>query len=172
MGQDVLLARLSEVHDWEEGGRTSSQAAARIFSKEAAEGARRVLVIRREVGPRTGGRRGDKRVPRTAAQCAAVQRLPRCCWCVRLQGAIGVTWAPAQLGGDNQAGPPPVQDLSTVEAVLAALEGGGSPAAASLLHLSQPEHEAWGFKAEAVVDVGLQGSMLQVLCALRLCTFG
>jgi hypothetical protein len=48
-GQDVLLARLSEVHDWEEGGRTSSQAAARIFSKEAAEGDRRVLVTRREV---------------------------------------------------------------------------------------------------------------------------
>lgn len=96
--------------------------------------------------------------------------------CARLQGALGVTWGPAQLGGgDNQAGPPPVQDLSTVEAVLAALEGGGSPVAASLLHLSQElEHEAWAaFKAEApMVDAGLQGSMLQVLCALRLCTFG
>jgi hypothetical protein len=66
-----------------------------------------------------------------------------------------------------------VQDLSTVEAVLAALEGGGSPLAASLLHLSQPEQTLWALQAtDAVVDAGLQGSMLQVLCALRLCTFG
>jgi hypothetical protein len=63
-----------------------------------------------------------------------------------------------------------VQDLSTVEAVLAALEGGGSPLAASLMHLSQPEQSLQA--AETVVDAGMQGSMLQVLCALRLCTFG
>jgi hypothetical protein len=48
------------VHDWEEGGRTSSQAAARIFSKEAAEGDRRVLVARREV--RTQATAGVARV--------------------------------------------------------------------------------------------------------------
>jgi hypothetical protein len=45
----VLLVRLSQVTDWEEGGRTSSRAAARIFSKEVAEGPRQVLVARREV---------------------------------------------------------------------------------------------------------------------------
>lgn len=47
--QDVLLVRLSEVTDWEEGGRTSSQAAARIFTKEATDGPRQVLFARREV---------------------------------------------------------------------------------------------------------------------------
>jgi hypothetical protein len=45
----VLLVRLSEVTDWEEGGRTSSPAAQRIFSKEAADGPHLVLVARREV---------------------------------------------------------------------------------------------------------------------------
>jgi cancer susceptibility candidate protein 1 len=45
----VVLVRLSEVTDWDEGGRTSSQAATRIFSKEAVEGPRQVLVARREV---------------------------------------------------------------------------------------------------------------------------
>jgi hypothetical protein len=54
-GQDVVLVRLSAVTDWEEGGRTSSQAATRIFNKEAAEGPRQVLVARREV--RAGGAR-------------------------------------------------------------------------------------------------------------------
>lgn len=48
-GRDVALVRLSEVADWEEGGRTSNAAAARIFSKEATEGPRRVLIARREV---------------------------------------------------------------------------------------------------------------------------
>jgi cancer susceptibility candidate protein 1 len=49
VGPDVLLVRLSEVTDWEEGGRTSSQAAQRIFSKEAADGPHQVLIARREV---------------------------------------------------------------------------------------------------------------------------
>jgi len=44
-----VLVRLSEVTDWEEGGRTSTQAAARIFDKEAADGPRQVLTARREV---------------------------------------------------------------------------------------------------------------------------
>jgi hypothetical protein len=48
-GRHVLLVRLSHVTDWEEGGRTSSRAAARIFSKEVAEGPRQVLIARREV---------------------------------------------------------------------------------------------------------------------------
>lgn len=45
----MLLVRLSQVTDWEEGGRTSSHAAARIFSKEAVEGPWQVLIARREV---------------------------------------------------------------------------------------------------------------------------
>lgn len=41
--------RLSEVTDWEEGGRTAAEHAARIFKREAPEGERRVLVARRQV---------------------------------------------------------------------------------------------------------------------------
>jgi hypothetical protein len=51
-GAGAALVRLSEVTDWEEGGRTAAEHAARIFRREAAEGERRVLVARRQV--RTG----------------------------------------------------------------------------------------------------------------------
>lgn len=128
--------RLSEVTDWEEGGRTSSHAAARLFSKEAAEGLRQVLVARRE-------------------------------------GALGVSWA--DNGGDNQPQAPPAQDLSTVEAVLALLENGGSMHA-SLLHLldkqSQQPEEGSGFSSSKDVDAGVHGSMVQLLQALHLFVYG
>jgi hypothetical protein len=48
-GAGAALVRLSEVTDWEEGGRTAAEHAARIFRREAAEGERRVLVARRQV---------------------------------------------------------------------------------------------------------------------------
>jgi hypothetical protein len=48
-GAGAALVRLSEVADWEEGGRTAAEHAARIFRREAAEGERRVLVARRQV---------------------------------------------------------------------------------------------------------------------------
>ncbi|GLC60963.1 hypothetical protein PLESTB_001700500 [Pleodorina starrii] len=44
---DEALARLSEVVDWEEGGRTQPQHVARIFDKEKEDGERRVLVVMR-----------------------------------------------------------------------------------------------------------------------------
>ncbi len=44
------IVRLSEVTDWEAGGRTEAQHVTRIFTKEKEEGERRVLaVIRRGV---------------------------------------------------------------------------------------------------------------------------
>jgi hypothetical protein len=48
-GAEAALVRLSEVTDWEEGGRTAAEHAARIFRREAPEGERRVLVARRQV---------------------------------------------------------------------------------------------------------------------------
>ncbi|EFJ46480.1 hypothetical protein VOLCADRAFT_92992 [Volvox carteri f. nagariensis] len=44
---DEALARLSEVVDWEEGGRTQPQHVARIFTKEKEDGERRVLAVMR-----------------------------------------------------------------------------------------------------------------------------
>jgi hypothetical protein len=48
---DEALARLSEVVDWEEGGRTLPQHVSRIFDKEKEDGERRVLVVMRRVRP-------------------------------------------------------------------------------------------------------------------------
>ncbi|KAF6266797.1 hypothetical protein COO60DRAFT_1473522 [Scenedesmus sp. NREL 46B-D3] len=45
-GAGAALVRLSEVTDWEEGGRTAAAHVARIFKREAPEGERRVLVAR------------------------------------------------------------------------------------------------------------------------------
>ncbi|GIL57326.1 hypothetical protein Vafri_12587 [Volvox africanus] len=44
---DEAIARLSEVVDWEEGGRTLPQHVARIFDKEKEDGERRVLAVMR-----------------------------------------------------------------------------------------------------------------------------
>ncbi|KAG2431165.1 hypothetical protein HXX76_009694 [Chlamydomonas incerta] len=46
-GPAEALARLSEVTDWEEGGRTAPHHLARIFEKEKEDGERRVLVVMR-----------------------------------------------------------------------------------------------------------------------------
>nr|ACN22074.1 inner dynein arm I1 intermediate chain IC97 [Chlamydomonas reinhardtii]ACN22075.1 inner dynein arm I1 intermediate chain IC97 [Chlamydomonas reinhardtii] len=46
-GPEEALARLSEVTDWEEGGRTAPHHLARIFDKEKEDGERRVLVVMR-----------------------------------------------------------------------------------------------------------------------------
>lgn len=48
-GAGAALVRLSEVTDWEEGGRTAAAHVARIFKREAPEGERRVLVARWQV---------------------------------------------------------------------------------------------------------------------------
>ncbi|KAG2486777.1 hypothetical protein HYH03_014576 [Edaphochlamys debaryana] len=50
-GPDECLARVSEVTDWEEGGRTLPHHALRIFEKEKEDGERRVLVVMRR-GPK------------------------------------------------------------------------------------------------------------------------
>jgi len=49
LGPRRCCCRISEVLDWEEGGRTKPEHAARIFAKEKATGDRRVLVVVREV---------------------------------------------------------------------------------------------------------------------------
>lgn len=49
MGPGRCCCRLSEVHDWEDGGRTKPEHLERIFTKERASGERRVLVVMREV---------------------------------------------------------------------------------------------------------------------------
>lgn len=49
---DEALARLSEVVDWEEGGRTQPHHVSRIFEKEKEDGERRVLVVMRRVRER------------------------------------------------------------------------------------------------------------------------
>jgi hypothetical protein len=104
-----------------------------------------------------------------------------CCHAALAQGALGVSWA---NGGDNQPEPPAAQDLSTVEAVLSALEEGGS-IHASLLHLldqQQPDSESAeladgsaalsSLQASREVDAGLQGSMAQLLQALHVFVYG
>lgn len=48
-GSAAALCRLSEVTDWEEGGRTGLEHAVRIFKREVSQGERRVLVVRRQV---------------------------------------------------------------------------------------------------------------------------
>ena len=50
MGGEVCCCRLSEVLDWEEGGRTEQQHLEHIFSKEKTTGERRVLTVARQVG--------------------------------------------------------------------------------------------------------------------------
>ncbi len=52
MGSDQCLVRLSEVCDWEEGGRTEAAHLARVFEKEKEYGERRVLAVLRKVGAR------------------------------------------------------------------------------------------------------------------------
>ncbi|MEW5296739.1 MAG: hypothetical protein WDW36_000001 [Sanguina aurantia] len=42
---DEIIVRISEVLDWEEGGRTEEAHALRIFAREREEGARRVLAV-------------------------------------------------------------------------------------------------------------------------------
>lgn len=61
-GAGAALVRLSEVTDWEEGGRTGPQHAARIFQREVPDGERRVLVARRQVSAYLiAGKRCDQR---------------------------------------------------------------------------------------------------------------
>lgn len=84
-----------------------------------------------------------------------------------------MTWANS---GDNQPEPPASQDLSTVEAVLSALEEGGTMHA-SLLHLlNQQPYPADGSGRLSLqareVDAGLQGSMTQLLLALHVFVYG
>eukprot|EP00878_Enallax_costatus_P025548 GHUV01027336.1.p1 GENE.GHUV01027336.1~~GHUV01027336.1.p1 ORF type:complete len:302 (+),score=61.41 GHUV01027336.1:426-1331(+) len=50
-GPDAALCRLSEITDWEEGGRAGPEHVERIFTREVQEGDRRVLMTRRQVGP-------------------------------------------------------------------------------------------------------------------------
>lgn len=60
LGPSRCCCRVSEVSDWEEGGRTGPHHAERVFNKERPAGPRRVLHVVREVGPRgvRGGRGG------------------------------------------------------------------------------------------------------------------
>lgn len=46
---DEIIVRISEVLDWEEGGRTEEAHALRIFAREREEGARRVLAVMQRV---------------------------------------------------------------------------------------------------------------------------
>lgn len=46
---DEAIARVSEVVDWEEGGRTALHHVDRIFDKEKEDGERRVLAVMRRV---------------------------------------------------------------------------------------------------------------------------
>lgn len=54
-GPEAALCRLSEVFDWEEGGRTGVEHTARVFEREVQEGERRVLVVRQQVGLQVSG---------------------------------------------------------------------------------------------------------------------
>ena len=52
LAADEVVVRLSEVVDWEEGGRTQQSHAERIFAKEKEDGERRVLAAMRRVSVR------------------------------------------------------------------------------------------------------------------------
>lgn len=94
-----------------------------------------------------------------------------CCLHSTLQGALGVSWA---AGADSQATPPPALDLSTVEAVQAAMQEEAGSMHASLLHLlmqRQPESGEQDSLQQKYVDACFEGSMIQMLQALHVFQF-
>jgi hypothetical protein len=91
-----------------------------------------------------------------------------------LQGPLGVIWA---AGADSQATPPPALDLSTVEAVQAAMKEETGSMHASLLHLLAQRRQGGEHLQDSLqllqkdVDACFQGSMTQMLQALHVFQF-
>jgi hypothetical protein len=73
-GADECLCRLSEIEDWEEGGRTELHHVQRIFGKEREEGSSRVLAVMRRVSPAPSH-------PRSVAAAVLLNRPCTCCCC-------------------------------------------------------------------------------------------
>jgi hypothetical protein len=60
LGSGQALVRLSEVEDWEEGGRTGAHHLGRILQREQHAGTGRVLAALRQVGRLLCGRRAGR----------------------------------------------------------------------------------------------------------------